>query len=117
MHNLSQATVFGPTSSLSAARKLCLLVLLSVFVLQLGRVFIVMEACSHHKSTGYTLQHCKDAVGSIVRTPVLAEGVPPATLVPVLEPQGENSPYRLDIREDAPRTPLFHPPRKAAPSA
>ena len=110
----SQAEVFGTTSSLSASRKLYVLVFLGVFVFQLVRVFIVIEGCAHHRSTGYTLQHCKDAMDGIVRSSVLAVVIPPAVPLPTPEPQWGNSPQRLDMREDAPLSPFFQPPRKSA---
>jgi hypothetical protein len=110
----SQPRVFGTTSSLSAAGKLCVLVLLGAFGLQLGRVFIVFETCAHGRSTGYTLQHCKDTLGDLVPTPVIAEVVPPAAPLPILEPRWGHFLYRLAIREDAPLSPFFHPPKKSA---
>ena len=109
-----QAGVSGATGNRSASRKLCVLILLVAFVVQLARVFLAIETCAHHRSTGYTLQHCKDAVDGIVPTSVLAEIIPPAVALPTLEPRWGNSPLRLDIREDAPLSPFFHPPKKSA---
>jgi len=85
-----------------------------VFAFQLGRVFIVIETCAHHKSTGYTLQHCKDTPGTMPRTPVLAEGVSPAEVLTAPEPRWETSSYSLDIKEDVPLSPFFHPPKKSS---
>ena len=110
----SQAGVSGATGNRSASRTLCALILLVAFVVQLARVFVAMETCAHHRSTGYTLQHCKDAVEGIVPTVVLAEIIPSAVALPTLEPRWGNSPHRLAIREDAPLSPLFHPPRKSS---
>ena len=102
------------TRRISAPGRIFLFLLLCVFTFQLARAFIVIETCRHDKSTGNTMQHCKDSVEGIVPTPVLAEGAPPAVLRPTPEPQWGNSPYRLNVREEAPLYPFFHPPRKSA---
>ena len=114
MFKLSQTTNPSAARRISASRKLFLFLLLGVFTFQLARAFIVIETCRHDKSTGNTMQHCKDSVEGIVPTPVLAESTPPAVSRPALEPEWGNFPFRLDIREDASLSPFFHPPRKSA---
>ena len=99
---------------LSAPKRLFLFLLLGVFTFQLARAFIVLEVCAHHRSTGYTMQHCKDGAEGVVPTPVLAEGPAPVAWLPTPEPQWKNSLDRLDQREDAPLFPFFHPPRTSA---
>ena len=113
MRDLSQPSG-ARTKGFSLAGKVCVLFLLGAFTLQLGRVFIYFETCAHHRSTGYTLQHCKDSVSALTPAPVMAKIIPPAGPLPILEPRWGHFHYRLDTREDAPLAPLFHPPRKSA---
>ena len=114
MNKPSQTRPSGATSRISAPRKLFLFLFLSVFTLQVARAFILIEVCRHDQRTGNTLQHCKDSVDGIVPTPVLAESTRAAVSLPIPEPQWGNSSYRLDLREDAPLSPFFHPPRKSS---
>ena len=109
-----QAVNYRAARRISAPGKILLFLLLGVFTFQLARAFIVIDTCRHDKSTGNTMQHCKDSVEGIVPTAVLAEGTPPTVSRPTPKPQWGNFPYGLDVREDAPFYPFFHPPRKSS---
>ena len=67
-----------------------------------------MANCRHDANG--ICKSCKQTIaegGNVALTPDVKPAAAP-------EPQWGNFPYRLDIRDDAPLSSFFHPPRKSA---
>src|SRR5712671_5230728 len=90
------------------AARLVILLFLGVFCFQLARVFIVIDDCTHHGTSGYTFEHCKGMPdGLIVPAQLGAVSSPPVQ--EVLEATREILPSRSDVKLIPPVSSFFHP--------
>ena len=106
----SQIPVSGSTARRSLTVRLTTILFLGVFSFQLVRVFIFIEYCTHHRTSGYTLEHCKDSLSGLI-PPVQLGGISPPLPHPMLAATWESLPRQTDPRLDPPLSSFFHPPR------
>ena len=110
MLKASQIPVSGNTARRSLAARLAILLFLGVFSFQLVRVFIFIEYCTHGRTSGYSLEHCKDYLGGLT-PPVQLGGISPPLPQVTLAATWESLPSQTDPRLDPPLSSFFHPPR------
>ena len=101
----------GKKSELSLAARAIALVVVAAFGIQLGRFYVSINACQHHRKDGNVLQHCQDLPSwiSLHRVPLGEFSV--ATPELGLEPVRVSLPIAAEIPHDILLPPPFHPPR------
>ena len=105
-----QTPASGSTARRPVTQRLTILLFLGVFSFQLVRVFIFIEYCTHSRTSGYTLEHCKDYLGGLT-PPVQLGGISPPLPHVTMAASWESLPSQTDPRLDPLLSSFFHPPR------
>ena len=98
------------TAARSVAARLVVLLLLGVFSFQLARPFILIETCTHHGTSGYTLEHCKDSLDGLIPFLQLG-GIPPSAPQETLDAAWERLPPEAAPKLYPLVSSFFHPPK------
>ena len=106
----SQLPVSGNTAKRPLIAQLAVVLFLGVFSFQLVREFIFIDYCTHPRTSGYTLEHCKDTLDGLI-PPVQLGEISPLLPHVTLAAIWESLPSQTDPRLDPLLSSVFHPPR------